>query len=186
MALSNLIQRDVYFLKKGDTITVLVNEELAENGWAGGHYFAYTDSIVVDGHVVPVVRRGNGIQRGPFAMYGSDEPEDVSMSYTGQHLKYKYAQTVYGNTHFLTRIFETNSYFDRTGLDTLTDYHSVSYDVLNPTSFSLEYKVGNILYVSERGFLTTEKITEAHDPVGYIFQEPKEENSLFLGVANIS
>jgi len=186
MALSNLIQRDVYFLKKGDTITVLVNEELAENGWAGGHYFSYTDSMVVDGHVVPVVRRGNGIQRGPFAMYGSDEPEDQSMAYTGQHLKYKYAQTVYGNTHFLTRVFETNSYFDRTALNTMDDHYSNSFSVINPTSFSLEYKAGNPLYVSERGFLTTEQITESHEVVAYIFQEPKQENSFFLGVSNIS
>lgn len=186
MAFSNLLQRDVYIMKKGDTITVAVDAELQQNGWAGGHYFSYTDSVMVDGYVVPVVRRGNGIQRGPIAMWGSDEPEDAGISYTGQFRQYKYAQGLYGNTHFLTRIFETNSYFARTGMVAMNDHFGNSYPVLDASAFSLEYKPGNKLYVSERGFLTTEQITEAHDSVGFIFQEPKADNSFFVGVANVA
>lgn len=187
MSLSNLIQRDVYVMKKGDTITVKIDTDLTNNGWSGASYFAYTGSILnVDGYPIPVVRRGNGIQRGPVALWGSDEPEDKAISYTGQFTTYGYAQCFYGNTTYITRVFERDSYFDRTGLNIMTDFYASVYPVLNPVSFAPIYQPGQPLFISERGFLTTEQITSSHQSVAYIFQEPKTENSFFLGVGNVA
>jgi hypothetical protein len=185
MALANLLMRDYVVLKKGDTVTCVADENLISSGWRGGVFLSFADAAIVDGKAVPVVTLSDGINAGPLAMWGSDEPEDTQISYTGQYKRYRYVQCSYGNQIFMTRNFETVSYFDRTGLSTITDKYGNDFPVIDATSFSLEYKAGQTLYVSERGFLTPEKICESSLQWGIVFAVPGLNNSNFLGVANV-
>lgn len=185
MALANLLMRDYVLLKKGDTITCVADESLIAQGWKGGVYLSFADAAIVDGKAVPAVTASDGIHAGPLALWGSDEPEDTQISYTGQYRRYRYVQCTYGNQVFMTRNFETVSYFDRTGLSTLTDKYGNPYTVSDASSFTLDYKAGQLLYISERGYLTNEKICDGSIPWGVVFAVPSTENSNFLGVANV-
>jgi len=184
MALSNLAMRDYIHLKKGDTLTCVADQLLLDQGWKGGTFLSFANALIVDGKAVPTVTVSDGIYGGPLALWGSDEPEDRQTSYTEQYKRYRYVQCTYGNQIFLTRNFETVSFFERTGLSVLTDKYGQTHSALNTTSYDLEYKAGQLLYVSDRGYLTAEKICEGSVQWGIVFAEPNEENSYFLGVAN--
>lgn len=185
MALANLLMRDYVVLKKGDSITCVADDTLVAQGWKGGVFLSFSDAAVVDGKAIPVVTLSDGIHLGPLALWGSDEPEDTQISYTGQYRRYRYIQCTYGNQVFMTRNFETVSYFERTGLSNLVDKYGNTHAVLDASSFTLEYKAGQPLYISERGYFTNEKICEESLQWGAIFAEPSTENSNFLGVANV-
>jgi hypothetical protein len=182
MGVSNQIQRDYVLMKKGDTVTVRIDDYLFANGWFGGQFLAWKDPYYVDGKPELVVGRCNGIQMGPMAMWGSNELEDSHTGFTDQFRTHKYVQCTYGNQIFMTRHFETQSYFARTGLATLTDFYGSVEPVLNASAFAMDYKVGNPLYVSDRGFLTTEQVTSKSVFIGFIWQKPTPETALFLGV----
>lgn len=185
MALANLLMRDYVILKKGDTITRVADQTLINQGWVGGTLLSFAEAEIVDGKAVPMVTVADGIHSGPLALWGSDEPEDTQISYTGQYRRYRYVQCTYGNQVFMTRNFETVSYFDRTGLSTLTDKYGNSYAVSDASSFAIEYKPGLQLYISERGYFTTEKICNESLQWGVVFASPSTGNSDFLGVANV-
>lgn len=185
MALSNLLMRDCVIMKKGDTVTCIADEALLSAGWKGGVSLSFADALSVDGKMVPVVTVADGIHAGPIAMWGSDEPEDTQISYTGQYKRYRYVQCSYGNQIFLTRNFETVSYFQRTGFSALVDKHGGSHPVLNASNFTLDYKAGQRLYISERGYFTNERICEDSIQICAVFSPPSAENSNFLGIANI-
>ena len=186
MALSNLMMRDFIVMKKGDTVTCVADEALLSAGWKGGVALSFADAVIVDGKAVPVVTLSDGIHFGPIAMWGSDEPEDTQISYTGQYKRYRYVQCAYGNEIFMTRNFETESFFERTGLANLTDKYGGTHPVLDASSFTLEYKAGQKLYLSERGYFTTEQICSDSLQIGTVFAVPSAGNSFFLGVANIA
>jgi hypothetical protein len=176
--------RDYVMMKKGDTITCVADENLLTQGWKGGVFLCFADALIIDGKAVPRVTTSDGVNAGPIALYGSEEAEDTRTSYTGQYKTYKYVQCTYGNQFFLTRNFETDSYFSRTGLTDLTDKYGNSHSVINQTAFTLEYKAGQPLYISERGYFTNERICEESLQWGVVFCVPSVENSNFLGIAN--
>jgi hypothetical protein len=184
MALANIMLRDCVVMKKGDTITCVADETLLTQGWKGGTFLCFSDALIIDGKAVPRVTVSDGVHVGPMALYGSDEAEDTRTSYSGQYKTYKYVQCTYGNQFFLARNFEVESYFARTSLNSLTDKYGNSHAVLNQTAFSLEYKAGQVLYISERGYFTNEKICSESIQWGIVFSVPSEENSNFLGVSN--
>lgn len=186
MALSNLLMRDCVIMKKGDTVTCIADESLLGAGWKDGVALTFAEAIAVDGKMIPVVTLPDGIHQGPIAMWGSDEPEDTQISYTGQYKRYRYVQCTYGNQIFLTRNFETVSFFQRTGLSNLTDKYGNSHAVINASNFTLEYKAGLPLYISERGYFTTEKICNESIQWFTVFSSPSSVNSNFLGAANIA
>lgn len=186
MALANLMMRDLIVMKKGDTLTCIADNALLSAGWKGGTALTFADAVVVDGKAVPVVTIADGIHTGPFAMWGSDEPEDTQISYTGQYKRYRYVQCCYGNQIFLTRNFETVSFFQRTGLTDLTDKYGATHPVLNASNFAIQYQAGQKLYLSDRGYFTTEQICAESLQICSVFAEPSIDNSFFLGVANVT
>lgn len=134
--LPNVLDRDLVVLHKGDTITVAISSTLAVSGWAGGQFCRWVD----EGTGELTVAIADGRYCG-FLPFGSSESGDQYTAMTNQNSTYRYATMFFGGNIFYTRTYEVYGYLAR---------HS-----LGPV-VPLVYGVGQFLYVSENGKLTTE------------------------------
>ncbi len=140
--------RDLVILAKGDSITVQLEESLADDGWLGGSFAKW----VQDPRGFPTVQKADGRYCG-FFLFGSNEGGDQYTAITGQNPHYSYATLQFGGNVGYTNTYERYGYKARHGLGPVVP---------------LTYTANQLLYVSENGILTNENESdlttyEAHD-----------------------
>lgn len=134
--LREILNRDLVFYHKGDTITPAVSADLAARGWAGGEFARWVDA----GNGELTVDIADGRYCGFFG-FGSDESGDQYTAITGQNTHYRYATVFFGGNVIYTRTYETIGYLGRNGLGPATP---------------LVYEPNQHLYISENGRITNE------------------------------
>ena len=161
--------RDCILFVKGDSLTVVPDDELIQNGWTGGSGVAWADSSSDEFRV----KRSDG-EFGGFLVWGSNESADQYTGMTGQFTYYGYGQVFFGGN-----ILSTSSYEQYT-------WASRQAGPLVPLVYAPQDK----LYFSLRGFWTKEdEWTASGDPrapntnvAAIVVQAPKANNRNFLAI----
>ncbi len=161
--------RDCTLWVKGETFTAVVDQTMAQGGWAGGQGVRWADSIINN----PIVTYSDG-RWGGFLLWGSDESADQFTSMTKQQPTYQYALVIYGSPLISTSTYEQYTWASRTGGGFLVP---------------IVYTPQQRLYFSLRGLWTNEDeltlsgstYAPAH-PTGVVAQSPKAVNEFFLGI----
>lgn len=162
--------RDVVTLFKGDAYTVAIDQNMATRGWPGGQFVTWIDSPNRDEFLVTF---SDGLYGG-FMLWGSDEPSDQFVSFTGNQPLYGFGTFCGGGWIVATSTYEKYTYASR------------QVGPLVP----IVYTPGVRLRISLRGFFTTEdEWTLSGDPrapnnyfIGSIVQAPTVDTSFFLTV----
>lgn len=160
--------RDCVVFAKDDSFTVVVDDAMAQGGWAGGQGVQWIGATKDE--FLVTYSRG---QFGGFLVWGSDEAGDDFTAITRNQPHYRFATMFSGAVLFTTRSFEQYTLASR----------------LSPPLVPLTYGVNDPLYLSLRGLWTKEdELTLSSDPeapapvTGYVAQVPKSLNNFYLGI----
>lgn len=161
--------RDVIVLVADQTIPVMIDSAMASGGWPGGQ--GITWAATVTDNFVGTYSDGT---YGGFALWGSNEPSDQLISYTGNQPLYRFAVVCVGTWVIATSSFEQYTLESR----------------LVPPLVPNVYVPGNRVRFSLRGLFTPQdEWTISGDPrapngflVGSVIQAPGPENSNYLMV----
>lgn len=156
--------RDVAILIKAESFTPKVHPDLIESGWDGGTVVKW----VHDPHGDFMVGRcGPTDNPSGFLLWGSNEDADQFISMTEQQPKIGYAVMFFGDVVFRTRTYERYTQASRNGPGPLVE---------------LPYIVGEELYISENGKLTSEKEHPDAEAYGLLATAPTEKTKFYIGV----
>ena len=134
--LTNVLDRDLVFLHKGDSMPVAIVDDLAIRGWLGGEFLRWVDA----GTGMPTVDIADGRYCG-FAGFGSAETGDQYTAMVTQNIVYDYVNLFFGGNYIYTRTYERYGYLYRHGLGPMVP---------------LVYAANQALYISENGQITNE------------------------------
>jgi hypothetical protein len=162
--------RDCIILKKGDSISVTVDDLMAIGGWNGGQAVQWKTPLKDE----LLVTYSDGFYAG-FLLWGSSESSDQYISSTRSQPYYRYAVIGAGGWQVLTSTYERYTYSSRIGGGPLVP---------------IVYSASDRLVFSLRGYLTIEdEWTLSGDPrapntyfIAYVTQSPSEFTSYYLGV----
>jgi hypothetical protein len=161
--------RDCVVLVKGDTLPVVVGEDLAVSGWLGGQGVRYIDPLGDD--LTVGASTGSGVG---FLLWGSNESADQFTSTTRSQPYYRFATLCFGGWQILTSTYEKYTYTSRQ----------------SGPLVEVVYNHGDRLRFSLRGYFTKEdEFTLSGDPrapnsllVGYVSQVPSAITSNYMGI----
>lgn len=160
--------RDVVVLFKGDAYSVVIDDLMRQNGWAGGQGVRWIDSVKPEFKV----SYSDGLYGG-FMLWGSDEDSDKFTAMTGQQPRYGYGVMCSGGWLISTSTYERYTYMSR---------------IMGGPLVPITYQVGERLVFSLRGLFTKEdEWTLSGDPrapneyyIANVVQAPAPENNNYL------
>jgi hypothetical protein len=172
---------DVQVLVRGMNVPVFVDDDLAEEKWVGGQFVAYTSNTFGRHKNVRVVTKSDGNIVSGFLLRASERHPAIT-SLVGQPAylnEYNYSSIQPSNTRIATMFLEGScifKYFERYGFGNRTS-----------SGTELTYTLGQALYVSERGLITTLADATAAGVavpkcVGSCWLVPSEDNGYRIGL----
>lgn len=102
--------RDCIILRKGDTISVVLDDALVSSGWVGGQGVSWSPAVADKD--TPTVMLTDGNPSG-FLLWGSDESSDQFTAMTRNQPYYQFSTMGFGGWFFYTTSFEQFTYASR-------------------------------------------------------------------------
>ena len=180
----HLQDHDVVVQLSGLNVPVYVNDTLSDNdGWRGGQWVYYTSNVVGESQKIYNIREvgpSDGNLIAGFLLRGSDfhPPQQSPGGPNNRRSGYNFSSYQPTTTKVITMIFD-GSYIFKV-------YEQFAYGNRTGTGTPLTYSLNDALYISDRGYLTTEADALAAGiatplQVGVVWLAPSEPSKFRLG-----